>query len=105
MFRHIVLFRIHDDVSDTRVTDAINELRSLAALPGVRSWVVELSLDERKGRVVVEDATFSSADAFRTFHAHPRHVQAGKHMSLISDWWNGDYLTSPPGLPVEAQQA
>jgi hypothetical protein len=45
MFRHIVLFRIHDDVSDQRVTEAINALRSLAVLPGIESWTVELSLD------------------------------------------------------------
>ncbi|MDQ1218287.1 Dabb family protein [Microbacterium arborescens] len=52
-FRHIVLFRIHDEVSDERVTEAIDALRSLAVLPGIQSWTVELSLDQRKGRVIV----------------------------------------------------
>lgn len=91
MFRHIVLFRVHDDVSDDRVTAALEELRSLAVLPSVASWRVELSLDARKGRVIVEDATFSDAAAFERFRRDERHLAVGDTMSEIADWWNGDY--------------
>lgn len=91
MFRHIVLFRVHDDVSDERVAAALEELRSLAVLPSVSAWRVELSLDGRKGRVIVEDATFADAEAFERFRRDERHVAAAAAMSEIADWWNGDY--------------
>ena len=91
-FRHVVLFRIHDTVPEDDVTAALDELRTLAALPGVVAWRVERSLDARKGRVIVEDATFASADDFERFRIHPTHVAAGQRMAAISDWWNGDYL-------------
>ncbi|AUG30640.1 MULTISPECIES: Dabb family protein [Microbacterium] len=91
MFRHIVLFRVHDDVSDQRVAAALDELRSLSVLTGVRHWRVELSLDARKGRVIVEDATFVDEPAFEAFRRDPRHVAVAEAMSAIADWWNGDY--------------
>ncbi|MEV7692872.1 Dabb family protein [Microbacterium sp. NPDC089189] len=91
MLRHIVLFRVHDGVSSSRVTEAIDSLRSLAVLPGIVDWRVELSLDQRKGRIVVEDATFTDDEAFEKFRSHPAHVAVGQLMAEISDWWNGDY--------------
>lgn len=91
MFRHIVLFRVHDGVPDDRVTEAIDALRSLGALPGVVSWRVERSLDARKGTLIVEDATFTDERAFADFRADPQHLRAGERMAKIADWWNGDY--------------
>jgi len=91
VFRHIVLFRVHDDVSDERVAVALSGLRSLAVLTGVTNWRVELSLDSRKGRVIVEDATFADESAFEAFRRHPRHAEVAAAMSTIADWWNGDY--------------
>lgn len=92
MFRHIVLFRVHDDVADERVTEAIDALRSLAVLPGVVHWRVEESLDRRKGRVIVEDATFIDDHTFAQFRIHPEHVRVAEQLSRIADWWNGDYI-------------
>jgi len=91
VYRHIVLFRVHDDVDDERVAAAIDQLRSLAALSGVVGWRVELSLDARKGRVIVEDATFIDQVAFESFRRDPQHVRVATAMSKIADWWNGDY--------------
>lgn len=93
MYRHLVLFRMHDDIDNERVTEAIAALRSLAGLPGVESWNVELSLDHRKGRVIVEDATFASTEAFEAFRDSDRHRLAGRLMAETSDWWIGDYIT------------
>lgn len=90
-FRHIVLFRIHDEVPEERVTEAIDALRSLGVLPGIQSWAVELSLDRRKGRVIVEDGVFSDQAAFEAFHAAPLHRSTAQAMAEISDWWVGDY--------------
>lgn len=92
MFRHIVLFRVYEDVADERVTEAIDALRSLSVLPGVTHWRVEVSLDARKGRVIVEDATFADSSAFDDFRIHPEHVRAAEQLSRIADWWNGDYI-------------
>lgn len=92
MFRHIVLFRVYDDVADERVAEAIDALRSLSVLPGVTRWRVELSLDSRKGRVIVEDATFADRGAFDDFRIHSEHVRVAEQLSHVADWWNGDYV-------------
>ncbi|TQK18626.1 stress responsive alpha/beta barrel protein [Microbacterium sp. SLBN-154] len=92
-YRHIVLFRVHDDVDDNRVTEAIERLRSLGVLPGIQSWRVELSLDTRKGRVIVEDASFVDRAAFEAFREHPEHTKTAETMADTSDWWIGDYET------------
>lgn len=93
MLRHIVLFRLHDDVADADVDRAITELRALGSLPSVSAWRVERSSDTRKGRILVEDATFASASDFETFRRDPAHVAAAAMMAEISDWWNGDYVS------------
>lgn len=97
MFRHIVLFRVHDGVPGERVTEAIRSLRSLAVLPDVLEWRIEESLDRRKGRILVEDATFRDQDGFDSFRAHPDHIRAGEQMAQIADWWNGDYIAPRDG--------
>ncbi|MET2011792.1 Dabb family protein [Microbacterium chocolatum] len=89
-YRHIVLFRVHDDVDGDRVTEAINRLRSLGVLAGIHSWRVELSLDVRKGRVIIEDGAFINPEAFEAFREDPRHAEVAAMMSKFSDWWIGD---------------
>ena len=91
MFRHVVLFRIHDHVSDAYVDAVIDTLQSFMVFPGVVSWTTTRSLDERKGRIVIEDALFESRAAFEHFRGDPAHVSAAKTMSEIADWWVGDY--------------
>jgi len=90
-FRHVVLFSIHDDVIDDRVSEAMERLRSLADLPGVTAFAVARSLDERKGRILIEDATFSDVATFAAFRGSPDHLRVGTEMAAISDWWVGDY--------------
>lgn len=55
------------------------------------SLVVAPSLDGRKGRIIVEDATFADVASFNAFRASPLHVAIGAEMAEISDWWVGDY--------------
>ncbi|CAL4860852.1 Dabb family protein [Microbacterium sp. MM2322] len=92
-YRHVVLFRIHHDVEENDVTGAIDQLRTLADLPGITKWEVARSLDERKGRIIIEEATFTDITAFTAFRTHPRHQRVAAHMATISDWWIGDHLT------------
>ncbi|WP_341580065.1 Dabb family protein [Microbacterium schleiferi] len=91
MFRHIVLFRVHDAVSDAELKQVVSALRALGDEIEAAAWNVEVSLDSRKGRVIVEDAAFADAEAFRRFRAHPAHVAIADQMARISDWWVGDY--------------
>ena len=90
-YRHVVLFRVHDGVANSRVAHAIAQLESLATLPQVMSLFVAPSLDGRKGRVIVEDATFADAAAFTAFRTAPTHIAVGAAMAEISDWWIGDF--------------
>lgn len=94
MFRHVVLFRVRDDVADPEVSAAIELLRSLGDGTGILSWTVELSRDRRKGRVIVEDGTFSSDEAFDAWRAHSRHQKAAEHLSGIADWLVGDWTVA-----------
>jgi hypothetical protein len=89
--RHVVLFRMYDQCTDAEVDEMVAELRTLGDLPGILSWSVELSLDERKGRVIVEDATFASQEDLEGFRRHPRHASAADVMAQRADWIIGNY--------------
>lgn len=91
MYRHIVLFRVHDEIPDIEVETAVAGLRALGSEVEASTWNVEVSLDTRKGRVIVEDATFADAATFERFRVHPAHVAAAQSMAQIADWWVGDY--------------
>lgn len=90
-YRHVVLFRIHDETSDGEVEDAVSALRALGDEMDVTAWAVELSLDSRKGRIIVEDATFADDAAFQGSRTHPAHIAIADRMARVSDWWVGDY--------------
>lgn len=89
--RHVVLFRLHDDVPAERRDEALRQLRALGDGPGILEWHIELSLDERKGTVIVEDATFESAQALQTYRDSPAHRETVALMAQIADWLVGDY--------------
>ncbi|MEW1835864.1 Dabb family protein [Microbacterium sp. NPDC079995] len=88
-----MLFRIHDHVEEHDVDAAVDALRSLADLPCVESWHIARSLDERKGRILVEEGTFADETAFASFRTDPRHREVAARMAEISDWWIGDYVS------------
>ncbi|HAN24116.1 MAG: sulfite reductase, beta subunit [Microbacterium sp.] len=90
-YRHVVLFRVREGVSQQAIDEAIEALRALASLHPVRRWTVARSLDERKGVVIVEDATFDDASGFAEFRRANEHVSAAAQMSQISDWWVADF--------------
>ena len=90
MFRHIVLFRVHDEITYADLLDALSALRELGDDPGIIEWNVALSLDTRKGRIIVEDATFVNAGAFESWRRGADHGRVAGRMAQISDWWVGD---------------
>ena len=83
--------RVRDDVADPDVSAAIAELTGVGEWPGILSWDVALSLDTRKGRVIVEDGTFVDRAAFEEWRVTEKHLAAGQRMAAISDWWVGDW--------------
>jgi hypothetical protein len=87
--RHLVLFRLRPGAD---AEHAVALLRPLGDLPGITSWRVELSLDDRKGPVVVEDSTFTDAAALQAFREHPRHAEVSAWYAEHADWLVGDYL-------------
>ena len=97
--RHVVLFRVHDDCRDADVEEMVHQLRALGDGPGILSWRVELSLDERKGRVIVEDATFASQEALETFRRSEAHVVTAERMSTMADWLIGNYWCADDEVP------
>ena len=89
--RHVVLFRMYDECTDDDVDDMAEQLRTLGDLPGVLSWRVEKSIDERKGRVIVEDATFATHEDVDAFRHADRHRVIAERMSTMADWLIGEY--------------
>ncbi len=97
-FRHVVLFRVRDDVAGPELSDAVENLTRLGDWPGVLEWTIAMSLDERKGRIVVEDATFVDIDTFHMWRAAEAHRQVASQMSKIADWLVGIGRPDPPGI-------
>jgi hypothetical protein len=90
-YRHIVLFRFHDTATTQQRQEARRVLGALGAADGVLDWRVEESLDDRKGHVLIEDATFASTEAFESFRSSAEHRAATEVLAPIADWLVGDY--------------
>jgi hypothetical protein len=87
-FEHIVLFRLRGGADPDEVVDVLE--RSRPDDPGLVSWTVARSLDERKGVVVVERAVFVDRDGFERFRDSEAHRAAGRYLAGCSDWLVGD---------------
>lgn len=87
-FRHVVLFRLHDAAD---ADAAIRVLEEMRPAEGLVSWTITRSLEDRKGVVIVEDATFVDRAAFEEFRRSEGHRLAVEHMRRCSDWLVGDW--------------
>ena len=85
--RHVILFRLHEGADADR---AVELLRSFQP-PGTTKWVIERSIDDRKGVVIVEDATFQSQEALDAFRVSDDHADAVAFMKENADWLVGDW--------------
>jgi hypothetical protein len=90
-YRHVVLFRVYDEVTDEQYRQLADGLRSLGSSPGILEWRVEESLDQRKGRVLIEESTFESAEAVEVFRHLPAHQEVSALLAQSADWLVGDY--------------
>lgn len=103
-YRHVVLFRLRDGVSDAQRLAARHLLEDLGdevhAHSGLLSWRIEESLDARKGIVLVEEATFATGEDFEAFRASDAHRRAALEMAKVADWFVGDYHDPDPEGPA-----
>lgn len=90
-YRHVVLFRVHDDVDEATVAAAERRLVALGDVPGVLEWTVRRSDDDRKGLVLVENGLLADRAALDALRADPRHREATDLLRDIADWSVGDY--------------
>ncbi|MDH6181863.1 heme-degrading monooxygenase HmoA [Microbacteriaceae bacterium SG_E_30_P1] len=90
--RHIVLFQFITVLDDESRRLTLEALRALRDIPGILEWRLEASMDERKGQVIVQNVLFESEEAFEAYRADPRHAEAGKALSAVSNWLVADYL-------------
>lgn len=88
-YRHVVLFRLHDGAD---ANAAVAALRAARPRLGASRWHITTSLDERKGTVVVEDATFDDEASFAAWRVSEQHLAAVAHMKAHADWLVGDWV-------------
>ena len=85
--RHVILFRLREGADADRALELLRSFRP----PGTTKWVIERSIDERKGVVIVEDATFESQEALDAFRTSDDHAEAVAFMRENADWFVGDW--------------
>lgn len=93
---HVVLIAFRDNATEAQKEEVCNRYQTLAEEvggieAGIQYFAVQKNLDTRKGIALVELAVFKDNDAFRTFLAHPRHVEIQAILRTCADWWVGDY--------------
>jgi hypothetical protein len=87
VLRHVILFRLREGADPELAMRLLEESRPEGAL----KWVIERSIDERKGVVIVEDTTFVDSEALQAFRASKAHEASAAYMSQWADWVVGDW--------------
>ncbi len=97
---HIVLIKYQEAATEAQKQEVFERYQSLAgeiggADAGIAYFAVRKNLDTRKGIELVELAVFKDDPSFRTFLAHPKHVEIQQILRACADWWVGDYNDLP----------
>jgi hypothetical protein len=95
---HTVMITYRDEIPQDIVENSVERLRSLGTLPGVMKWVVEWSLDQRKGRTVLELGIFESGDAFLQWRNHRDHTSFADELATLADWHTADFSLSAANI-------
>lgn len=90
--RHLVLFHVRPGTGEELISAALEGLRVLGNDPGLLEWRIELSLDTRKGPVIVVNALFRDRDALERFRVSDAHAESAARLAAMADWVVGDYL-------------
>lgn len=87
VLRHVILFRLREGADAETAIRLLRESRPDGAL----KWVIERSIDERKGVVIIEDTTFPDAEALQAFRVSDAHQESVEFMREWADWVVGDW--------------
>ncbi|HSI25843.1 MAG TPA: Dabb family protein [Aeromicrobium sp.] len=87
VLRHVILFRLREGADAETAIRLLRDSRPEGAL----KWVVERSLDERKGVVIIEDTTFADAEALQSFRDSEAHQKSSDFLREWADWVVGDW--------------
>lgn len=92
-YKHIVLFKVSDQVTEDKFQEALEVLNDLGVdQQGVLSWNIATSIDTRKGRIIIEEGVFQDDKVFQLFRESEKHQRAVGLMRDIADWLVGDYI-------------
>lgn len=94
---HAVSIAYRDEVPQDKVDASISALHELGKEPGVLAWMIAPSLDERKGRVVLELGVFTCGQAFLDWRKSDAHMTFAMATSEIADWTVVDFPAGADG--------
>lgn len=94
---HAVSIAYRDEVSQDKVDQSIAALHALGKEPGVLAWMIAPSLDQRKGRVVLELGVFTCGQAFLDWRKSDAHMTFAQATSEIADWTVVDFPAGVDG--------
>lgn len=93
--RHIILFKLYEEIDPKLEIKAIQLLQALGEGDGgILEWRVERSMDTRKGVVIIESGLFKDGQAYERFRKSKKHLETVNFMKQIADWTVGDYIES-----------
>src|SRR5262245_60878459 len=77
-YRHIILFHRRPGTTAEQRDTAVTMLELAGSFPGILEWTIELSLDTRKGDVIVENSVFEGPEAVERFRVSEEHRAVGQ---------------------------
>lgn len=83
---HVLMFKFRDEASKEEIDTSIEMAKKLGELPGIVGWNIQESIDQRKGRTVIELGVFESGQAFLDFRDHPVHQEFATYVRDYADW-------------------
>jgi hypothetical protein len=85
-FVHTLIFRFRAEAPVETIEKSLQMLTELESLPGVLVWMIQESIDQRKGRTVLERGVFQDGQAFLDFRNAPQHQAFANFVKDYADW-------------------
>ncbi|WP_291528990.1 Dabb family protein [Bacteroides sp. UBA939] len=90
MVKHIVLFKLKDEIPADKKLAAVNEFKkAIEALPAkisvIRKIEVGLNINPAETWSIALYSEFDSLDDVKTYATHPEHVAAGKLIAEVKE--------------------
>ena len=90
MIKHIVLFKLKEEVSSTEKVEVMNKFKmSIEALPAIipviRKIEVGLNMNPLETWHIALYSEFDSLEDLKEYAAHPAHIEAAKLLANVKD--------------------